>query len=131
METAVERADPIEEGFTDDDEPAINPTVCITVPITATEGAASEWEQRPLDTLEECCHKFFETGCGCRESSHQKFPRAYLERCRNEMAELTRDELDVTIMSQVMASTFSGEMTAGIKQQPRERVLKYSNYTHR
>ena len=82
---------------------------------------------------EEVCRKFFQDGCGCSDNCHLKFEEDYLRTTRNDMAELSRAELDLVVMGQVMASTHCSDTTRGEtwRKMPRERAHNYSSFSHR
>ena len=106
--------------------PAIAPPT--TVPSTSlpqcplSAGTTPPTESRQVDLVEgEVCRKFFIDGCGCVESCHMKFEEDYLITTRATTVELSREELDLVVMAQLMANTFSGDATAGAKKRERER----------
>ena len=61
-----------------------------------------EW--RDVDNIEEDAVKqFVEKGCGCRWKCSRKFTCIHFVRVRNYCTELTRTELDLVLMGQIMA----------------------------
>ena len=78
---------------------------------------------------EAVCQKF---GCGCSENCYKKFSPSHLIQQRYELAELSRDELDLVVMSQLMATTHFQSTTTGRKNKkiPRVRSKMYSTFYH-
>ena len=64
---------------------------------------------------EAVCQKFLQEGCGCSENCYKKFSPSHLLQQRYELAELSRDELDLVVMSQLMATTHFQSTTTGRK----------------
>ena len=77
-------------------EPAITPLITIT---ETGEVDTCVDDKRDVDHLEErTCDEFFKIGCGCTSKCSSYFDEGYIRTIRNEMTELSRDELDLLIM---------------------------------
>lgn len=65
-----------------------------------------EIEERPTDTTEnDCVAAFMSSGCGCKRSNGEcstKFSNEYVSSVRCTCAELSRNELDMVILGQLL-----------------------------
>ena len=97
--------------------------VTLTVP-AATEG--SDLDARERVEFEE----FVRKGC-CEGKCHLQFDEGYLRSVRWEMAELTKEELDMVIMSQLMVCSGTDELTSANKKVAHERQRNITEYRHK
>ena len=75
------------------------------------------------------CQKFLLEGCGCSDKCYKKFSESYLLQRRYELAELSREELDLVVMGQLMAYIHFQSTTIGNRAQ-RVRSRMYSTFYH-
>ena len=77
-------------------------------------------EERAVDVRErEEFERLFQNGC-CERKCHLQFSEEYLRRVRWDMQELSKDQLEMTVMGQFMFATSDSD---------RER--SHTNYRHR
>ena len=82
--------------------------------VTLTVPAATE--ESDLDARERVeFEEFVRKGC-CEGKCHLQFDEGYLRSVRWEMAELTKEELDMVIMSQLMVCSGTDELTSANKK---------------
>ena len=92
----------------------------------------NNYEERDIDTTEdEQCKAFYTEGCGCSSSCSTKFPQQYIREVRNEMAELSKDELDIFIMGHLASNLHIEERTLANKRVPKVREKPSTAYYHR
>ena len=76
-------------------------------------------DKRDVNHLEErTCDEFFKNGCSCTSKCSSYFDEGYIQTIRNETAELSRDELDLLIMDELLTSIQSGPVTSALKHLP-------------
>ena len=90
-------------------------------------------EERDLDQKEnEVIESFMNDGCGCKEKCSSMFDAATSLRIRAECAELTRSELDLFVMGQLMSVTHDGEeIRLNSGHQPQSRQRTRGTYMHK
>ena len=97
--------------------------VTLTVPAATEE---SDVDARERVEFEEFARK----GC-CEGKCHLQFDEGYLRSVRWEMAELTKEELDMVIMSQLMVCSGTDELTSANKKVAHERQRNITEYRHK
>ena len=81
----------------------------------------------PEDQLDE----FLVRGCCCVSKCYQLFDRAEYERRRDEANELSRDELDMVVLGQIMAFTCTDSVVGpSHKHTPTQRRQTRVNFFH-
>ena len=75
--------------------------------------------------------KFLNDGCGCARKCSKKFHLAKVTDMRNNCAELSRDELDMLVMGEVLSSTSYTDETEGMHHIPQARQKPRSSYMFR
>ena len=109
-------------------EPAITPLITVT---ETGEVDTCVDDKRDVDKLEErTCDEFLKNGCGCTSKCSSYFDEGYIRSIRNEMAELSRNELDLLIMGELLTSIQNGPMTSALKHLPVERKYTHTIYYH-
>ena len=99
----------LDEDHILDEEHEPNQQLVDTLPLEATTTLTTPSllpsnDIRAEDMADEAvCQKFLQEGCGCSENCYKKFSPSHLIQQRYELAELSRDELDLVVMSQLMA----------------------------
>ena len=107
-------------------EPIISP------PITVTPTTEVQIELREIDKKEEEeLQTFFRVGCECQHQCSKQFPQHYIRMIRNDMAELSREELDLLIMGELMTSLHDGETTTASKHVPKKRSYSHTYFYHK
>ena len=87
--------------------------------------------QRPTDIEEEtACQTFFNQGCGCQARCSEQFPELHYRAIRNDMAELSKQEMDLVIMGQLLATTRAGDSTSALRHPSKERDHSYTQFMH-
>ena len=54
--------------------------------------------------------EFLDRGCKCQLGCYKYFPRSHYELIRNQCMELSREALDMVVMSQLLALTPTGKV---------------------
>ena len=86
-------------------------------------------DKRDVDQLEErTCDDFFKNGCGCASKCSSYFDEGYIQSIRTETVELSRDDLDLLIMGELLTPLRSGPMTSALKHVPVERKYSHTIY---
>ena len=75
--------------------------------------------------------KFLNDGCGCARKCSKKFDLAKVTDMRNNCAELSRDELDMLVMGEVLSSTSYTDETEGMHHIHQARQKPRSSYMFR
>lgn len=90
-------------------------------------------EERDLDKKErELIESFVNDGCGCKEKCSCTFDAATFMKIRAECAELTRSELDLFLMGQLMCVTHDNdEIRLHSRHQPQSRRRTRGTYMHK
>ena len=115
---------PMEEQPVEGQEDQLPQTaVTLTVPAATEE---SDVDARERVEFEEFARK----GC-CEGKCHLQFDEGYLRSVRWEMAELTKEELDMVIMSQLMVCSGTDELTSANKKVAHERQRNITEYRHK
>ena len=105
-------------------EPAITPMITVT---ETGDADTCVGDKRDIDQLEErTCDEFFKNGCGFTNKCSSYFDEGYIRSIRNKMAELSRDDLDLLIMGQLLTSLQYGPVTSALKHLPVERQYTQS-----
>ena len=100
----------------------------IAPPITVTPTTEVHIELREIDKKEEEeLQTFFNVGCECQ----LQFSEHYIRMIRNDIAELSREELDLLIMGELMTSLCDGETTAASKHVPKKRSYSHTYFYHK
>ena len=74
--------------------------------------------------------EFVRKGC-CEGKCHLQFDEGYLRSVRWEMAELSKEELDMVIMSELMVCSGTDELTSANKKVTHERQRNITEYRHK
>ena len=67
----------------------------------------------------------------CESKCHLQFDERYLRSVRWEMAELSKEELDMVIMSELMVCSGTDELTSANKKVAHERQRNVTEYRHK
>ena len=88
---------------------------------------ALELEERSISrfTANGCACKHFDGGPCCK-----LFSTSHYREVRDQCRELTRSELDLVVMGQLLALTHSGAMTQAKKHKPKERQKSFTYFFH-
>ena len=88
---------------------------------------AREMEERSIARFAErgCSCKHFDGGPCCR-----LFSASHYQEVRDQCRELSRSELDLVVMGQLLALTNSGDMTQAKKHIPKERQRSFTYFKH-
>ena len=100
-------------------------TVCMNV------GGEVEIEAGQADKTEETvCSDFLNEGCGCHLKCSSRFSPSYLREVRQQMAELSKDELDLVVIGEILSTIHDGDTTVaqGIDTR-REPDHQHNTYT--
>ena len=101
-------------------------TVCMNI------GQEVEIEQRRADEKEETeCNTFFSEGCGCHNKCWMMFSESYLRDVRSQMAELSREELDLVVMGEIAATIHDGDTIDAQKHTSKNRERSSTYYLHK
>ena len=83
---------------------------------------------------ERCIARFAREGCKCKhfngEMCCRTFSVSHYQRVRDECRQLTHSELDLVVMGQLLALTYTDEMTQAKKHSPKERQRSFTYFKH-
>ena len=87
---------------------------------------------RPCDTNEEeLVAEFVSTGCSCSKQCSSQFSSGYIQDMRAHCLELSRNELDMVLLGQLIASTnTSNKVAKESRHLEKERERAYTTYYH-
>ena len=98
---------------------------------TAATIATAAIEESVIDARERVeFEEFVRKGC-CEGKCHLQFDEGYLRSVRWEMAELSKEELDMVIMSELMVCSGTDELTSANKKVTHERQRNIIEYRHK
>ena len=98
---------------------------------TAATIATAAIEESVIDARERVeFEEFVRKGC-CEGKCHLQFDEGYLRSVRWEMAELSKEELDMVIMSELMVCSGTDELTSANKKVTHERQRNITEYRHK
>ena len=98
---------------------------------TAATIATAAIEESVIDARERVeFEEFVRKGC-CEGKCHLQFDEGYLRSVRWEMAELSKEELDMVIMSELMVCRGTDELTSANKKVTHERQRNITEYRHK
>ena len=98
---------------------------------TAATIATAAIEENVIDARERVeFEEFVRKGC-CEGKCHLQFDEGYLRSVRWEMAELSKEELDMVIMSELMVCSGTDELTSANKKVTHERQRNITEYRHK
>ena len=87
-----------------------------------------------LELEEHSISQFAANGCACKHfnggSCCKLFPANHYREVRDQCRELTRSELDLVVMGQLLALSHSGDMTQAKKHKPKERKRSFTYFSH-
>ena len=98
---------------------------------TAATIATAAIEESVIDARERVeFEEFVRKGC-CEGKCQLQFDEGYLRSVRWEMAELSKEELDMVIMSELMVCSGTDELTSANKKVTHERQRNITEYRHK
>ena len=98
---------------------------------TAATIATAAIDESVIDARERVeFEEFVRKGC-CEGKCHLQFDEGYLRSVRWEMAELSKEELDMVIMSELMVCSGTDELTSANKKVTHERQRNITEYRHK
>ena len=98
---------------------------------TAATIATAAIEKSVIDARERVeFEEFVRKGC-CEGKCHLQFDEGYLRSVRWEMAELSKEELDMVIMSELMVCSGTDELISANKKVTHERQRNITEYRHK
>ena len=98
---------------------------------TAATIATAAIEESVIDARERVeFEEFVRKGC-CEGKCHLQFDEGYLRSVRWEMAELSKEELDMVIMSELMVCSGTDELTSANKKVTHERQRNIAEYRYK
>ena len=87
--------------------------------------------QRADEREETVCNEFFSNGCGCRNKCSMTFSESYLWHVRSQMAELSKDELDLVIIGEIASTIHDEDTIVAQKHASKQRCRPSTQYLHR
>ena len=98
---------------------------------TAATIATAAIEESVIDARERVeFEEFVRKGC-CEGKCHLQFDEGYMRSVRWEMAELSKEELDMVIMSELIVCSGTDELTSANKKVTHERQRNITEYRHK
>ena len=100
-------------------------------PIATATTVTAATEESVIDARERVeFEEFVRKGC-CESKCHLQFDERYLRSVRWEMAELSKEELDMVIMSELMVCSGTDELTSANKKVTHEMQRNVTEYRHK
>ena len=87
--------------------------------------------QRADEREETVYNEFFYNGCGCRNKCSMAFSESYLQHVRSQMAELSKDELDLVIIGEIASTVHDGDTIVAQKHASKQRCRPSTQYLRR
>ena len=89
---------------------------------------AVQLEFRAIDLEEESkIDHFYSTTCGCLKACIKQFTREHVRLTRANVAQLSRSDLDMVLLGQVMASTHCSQLPQNATDDPDQQVKRKRN----